>query len=209
MSEYKRVAASNFEFENAPAFRKVETVPLANVVFAVGGETVVTRQKAKDGTEFTETTSNAKAGDAIVTRSPGDSYAVPTIKFEKNFEIDPTNPTQYRSKNFGRGVQVTEDTVIAAPWGEDQNIKAGGVIFQNRASNEVYGNQQHSFEGDFAREAKDGSLIRLTESLPAQLAWAEEKGEKAHITDIENRISASARATLAAGKATAPTKDHG
>lgn len=186
-AEYKRVAPSDFYFENAPAFRKVETVPLANVVFAVADETVVTRQKAKDGSEFTETTSTAKAGDAIVTRTSGDSYAVPTSTFEKNFEINPTAPNQYRSKNFGRAVQVTEDTVIAASWGEDQYIKAGGVIFQNRASNEVYGNQQHSFEGDFAREAKDGSLIRLTESLLVQLAWAEEKGEKAHIADIETR----------------------
>jgi hypothetical protein len=155
--QYKRVSASDFDFDAAPAFRKVETVPLENVVFAVGGEKVVTRQKAKDGTEFTETTSIAKTGDAIVTRSPGDSYAVPLAKFNKNLEIDPANPNQYRSKNFGRAVQVLADAVIAAPWGEDQHIKAGGVIFQNRASNEVYGNQQHSFEGDFAREARDGA----------------------------------------------------
>ncbi len=194
MSDYMRVQSSNFDFENAPAFRKVETVPIVNVVFAVGNETVVTRQKAKDGSEFLETTSITRAGDAIVTRTPGDSYAVPTVKFEKNFEIDPTNPSQYRSKNFGRAVQVTKDIVIAAPWGEDQNIKASGVIFQNRASNEVYGNQQHSFEGDFAREAKDGSLMRLTESLPVQMAWAQEKGETAHIKDIESRMNASARA---------------
>jgi hypothetical protein len=173
---------------------------------AVGGEKVVTRQKAKDGTEFTETTSIAKTGDAIVTRSPGDSYAVPLAKFNKNLEIDPANPNQYRSKNFGRAVQVLADAVIAAPWGEDQHIKAGGVIFQNRASNEVYGNQQHSFEGDFAREARDGSLIRLTEPLTVQLPWAEDKGETAHIADIEQRMRSGASTNLVAGNTpAAPT----
>lgn len=192
MSPNKRVHPGDIDFEHAPAFRKVEIIPAASVRIASGGERVVTRQKTKDGTEFVETTNIAKVGDAIVTRTPGDTYVVTAEAFAKNFETDPVNPGQYRSKNFGRAVQVREDSVIAAPWGEDQYIKAGGVIYRNGASNEVYGNQQHSFEGDFAREAKDGSLIRLTEPLKVQLAWALEKGEAAHVADIERRIAAEA-----------------
>ena len=121
------------------------------MVFAKGGEVVSTRQKKQGGEEFEETTATAKTGDAIVTRSPGDSYVVPAAKFGLNFEINPNNTSQYRSKNFGRAIQIPYDFKVAAPWG-DQDIVAGGVIWQNRASSEIYGNQRHSFEGDFARE---------------------------------------------------------
>jgi hypothetical protein len=192
MTTYKHVQPNDFDFANAPAFRKVETVPVENVIFASGGEKVITRQRAKNGTEFVETENRANAGDAIVTRTPVDTYVISAKAFANYLEIDPANPGRYRSKNFGRAVQVLEDCVIAAPWKEDQYIEAGGVIYRNGVSNEVYGNQQHSFEGDFAREAADGSLMRLTEPLKAQLAWAVKKGEGAHAADVRRRMAAEA-----------------
>lgn len=182
----RRVTADDFDFTGAPLFRKTATIPVANVVFAKGGEKVVTLQSGAAG-EFTETTNIARPGDAIVTRGPGDSY-VPK-KFSNNFEINPANSSEYRSKNFGRAIFQDEDFVITAPWGEDQRIMAGGVIFQSLAgaAPEVYGNQGDSFEADYAREAADGSLQSLAAPLKTQLRWAIEKREIAHLSDIRTR----------------------
>ncbi len=157
----RRVTANDFDFTSAPLFRKCATIPVANVVFAKGGEKVVTLQSGAAG-QFAETINIAQLGDAIVTRSAGDSY-IPK-KFSNNFEINPANSDEYRSKNFGCAIFQDEDFVIMAPWGEDQTIAAGGVIFQSLAGDtpEVYGNQGRSFEADYAREAADGSLLPLT-----------------------------------------------
>jgi hypothetical protein len=182
----RRVTADDFDFTDAPLFRKTATIPVANIVFAKGGEKVVTLQSGSSG-EFTETTNLAQRGDAILTRSPGDSY-IPK-KFSNNFEINPRNPAEFRSKNFGRALFQDEGFIIAAPWGEDQTIKAGGVVFQSLAgaSPEVYGNQAASFEADYAREAADGSLMPLATRLKMQLVWAMQKREIAHLSDIRLR----------------------
>ena len=194
MAQARRVFADQFDFDAAPCFRKTATIPVVNVVFAKGGEDIITLQP-DDAGKFIESQNIAKPGDAIVTRSPGDCY-IPK-KFGNNFEIDPNNPAEYRSKNFGRAIFQTEPVVIAAPWGEDQTIMAGGVIFESHAGAEpeVYGNQAASFEADYAREATDGSLMPLTEPFAMQLAWAIEKGESAHVADI------CARLKFAIGKA--------
>jgi hypothetical protein len=184
--DLKRVTANDFDFTGAPLFRKTATIPVANVIFAKGGEKIVTLQSGSAG-EFAETTNIAQPGDAIVTRGAGDSY-IPK-KFTNNFEINPGNPSEYRSKNFGRAIFQDEGFIIAAPWGEDQTIAAGGVVFQSLAGDtpEVYGNQGHSFEADYAREAADGDLMPLAERLKPQLRWAMEKREIAHVSDIRSR----------------------
>ncbi|MEJ0052216.1 MAG: hypothetical protein WDN02_13565 [Methylovirgula sp.] len=182
----KRVTANDFDFTGAPLFRKTATIPVASVVFGKGGEKVVTLQSGAAG-QFAETINIAQLGDAIVTRSAGDSY-IPK-KFSNNFEINPGNSNEYRSKNFGRAIFQEEDFVIMAPWGEDQTIAAGGVVFQSLVgdSPEVYGNQGHSFEADYAREAADGALLPLTLPLKTQLQWANDKGEIVHLSDIRAR----------------------
>ncbi|MEW6438460.1 MAG: hypothetical protein AB1508_14975 [Pseudomonadota bacterium] len=188
MAQARRVSADQFDFDAAPWFRKTATIPVANVAFAKGGEEIITLQPDAAG-KFIESKNIAKPGDAIVTRSPGDSY-IPK-KFSNNFEIDPHNPAEYRSKNFGRAIFQAGSVVIAAPWGEDQTIMAGGVIFESHAGAEpeVYGNQAASFEADYAREDADGSLMPLTAPFATQLEWAIEKGEKAHAADIAARLT--------------------
>ncbi len=182
----RRVTAGDFDFTGAPLFRKTATIPVANVMFAKGGEKVVTFQSGASG-QFVESTNVAQPGDAVVTRSPGNSY-IPK-KFSNNFEINPANPAEYRSKNFGRAIFQDEDFIIAAPWGEDQTIMAGGVVFQSLAGEEpeVYGNQAASFEADYAREAADGGLQSLAAPLKTQLRWAMEKRDVAHLSDIRLR----------------------
>ena len=191
----KRVSAAELDFGSAPAYRKIAKVPVANIVIAKGGEKVTTLQKRKDGREFVETTNVAKAGDAILNRAPGDSYVVSAASFAKLYEIDPDDATLYRSKSFGRAVRMLEDAILKAPWGKDQHIEAGGVVYFNQANGEIIGNQMSTFARDFAREARDGSLIALSEPLAAQLAWAKAKGETAHERDIESGMKAAFKST--------------
>jgi hypothetical protein len=188
MSEHTRINPDDYNLDEAPKFRKVASMPVANTVRAEGGEKVTTKHTI-EGQEVTEVEENiAAAGDMIVERSPGDKYIIEADKFEANYEIDPENPDQYRSKNHGRAVMVEHDFTIEAPWGGDQNIKAGGIIWRNEDTGETYGNQKYSFEGDFAREGADGSLMPLTEPLETQRAWAQEQGGLEHLKDIEQRI---------------------
>ena len=181
---YKRVKASDFDFDEAPVFRKTATLSKANVIVAEGGEKITTMQPDGKGGEYVETTKTAKAGDHIVTRAANDVYIIDAAKFPKLYEDDPENPDQFRSTNVGRAILMEEDIVIAAPWGEDQQIKAGGILFRSNASPDVYGNQKHSFEADFAREGADGSdcSIGRTESLGAgtRRSCASERRYEAH-----------------------------
>lgn len=189
MTEPKRVTGDDFDFDSAPLFRKIATLPVDNVVFAEGGEEIATYQTdANTGERYVETTKTAQAGDAIVTRDEDDVYIIDADKFKKLYEKDPENPDQYRSTNTGRAVLMEEDIVIHASWGEDQNIKAGGVLFRSEAADSVYGNQKHSFEGDFGRVGADGSVMPLTAPLAEQKEWAKETGEVSHLRDINRRI---------------------
>lgn len=207
MSDYKRVVADDYNFDEAPIFRKTASMPKTNVVVAQGGEEITTLQKGDDDKDFVETTKTAQAGDRIVTRDANDVYIIDGEKFPKLYEEDPDNPDQFRSTNVGRAILMEENIVIAAPWGEDQQIKAGGVLFRSNASPDVYGNQKHSFEGDFAREGVDGSLMPLTAPLEEQKAWAQDVGAVAHLKDITRRIeiaAASAPASSAGAPAVPP-----
>lgn len=148
---YKHVQPRDFDFTQAKHYRKTAVLPKANIFIAQGGEEVTTTQPSKDGTgTFTETKSVAENGDFIVTRTAEDKYVIRKAKFPHLYEEDPENPTQYRAMNHGHAIQVHYDFSIDAPWGETQYIKAGGYIFHSVATNQVYGNQQDSFEADFA-----------------------------------------------------------
>jgi hypothetical protein len=188
MTDYKRVSGADFNFDAAPLFRKTATLAKDNVVVAEGGEKIVTLHPDGKGGQYVETTKEAKAGDYIVTRTAQDTYIIDAAKFPKLYEVNPDNPDQYRSTNVGRAILMEEDIVIHASWGEDQQIKAGGVLFRSNASPDVYGNQKHSFEGDFARVGDDGSMMPLTAPLEEQRSWAQEQGGLAHLKDITRRM---------------------
>jgi hypothetical protein len=188
------VDPTTLDFRTSGLYRKTATLPLCNVTVAVGGESVITMQTAQDGSRYVETTNTAESGDRIITRSDDDRYIIKASKFDGLYEIDPTNPLQYRSKNTGRAIFLTEDTDIQAPWGELQHIKAGGVVFQ--ASNgDVYGNQAHSFEADFDREAADGSLCHLSLPLKQQGDWALRRVALRHYDDVVWRMAFATQST--------------
>jgi hypothetical protein len=208
MTEYTRVNPENYDFDSAPVFRKTAALPIDNVVIAQGGEEIKTMQPDGNGGQFVETVKTANEGDAIVKRDADDVYIIDAAKFPKLYEVNPENPDQYRSTNVGRAILMEQDIVITAPWGEDQQIKSGGILFRSNASPDVYGNQKHSFEGDFAREGVDGSLMPLTAPLQEQQQWAKELGEVAHLRDINRRIEiASAEAAARPSAVATPPED--
>jgi hypothetical protein len=184
----EHVSAGDFDFSRAPMFVKIATLPVENFRIAEQRERVTTRQPNKGGGEFVETTGIAEQGDWIVTRAKNDQYVIKADLFPLLWEIDPNNRNRYRSKNFGKAIRVNKDVTIDAPWDAKQHIKAGGVIFLSFATGVVYGNQKETFEADFARQAKDGSLRPLSDPLIMQQAWALKKQEPAHIRDIAETI---------------------
>jgi hypothetical protein len=168
----------------APMFRKAATVPVDRVTIAKGGEHIVTSHKGPDGT-FVETPNTANPGDRIITRNDdGDVYIVGADKFDKLYT---QVGDEFISKNKGYAVHLREDADITPPWGGNQHIKAGGVLFQNADSGERYGNQGETFEADFVRVSADGKhTCPLTISLEDQQEWAEANAPE-HLVDIIHR----------------------
>lgn len=174
-------------FSNAPRFQKLAELSVESVVVAEGGEEIVTKQKSGDGSTFIETTKVAKAGDAIVSRDENDVYIIDREKFADLYRIHPEGE-KYVSTNTGRALFLTEDTVIDAPWGEKQHIKAGGVLFKSDVAGDVYGNQAHSFNEDFGRIMADGSVVPMSMDLAEQKQIAERTGSESHVRDLSQRI---------------------
>lgn len=178
------LAVASINFSDAPRFRKIASLPVGNVVFALGGEEIATRQRGQDGTSFVETLRKAKLGDAIVSRTKDDVYVVDRKTF---FELYERVGQLYESKNSGVAKFVTEDIKIVPPWGGSQTIIAGGVIFRSDKTGEIYGNQASSFEQDFARILSNGELVAQSEPLAVQLLRAEGSQSALHIADIKRR----------------------
>jgi hypothetical protein len=177
----------SFDFSEAPLFLKTARLPVAFVTVARGGEHIENLHTDKDGSVFKQNDIIANNGDHIIARAGQDIYTVPAEKFNAIYVIDPKDPAQYMSRNAGRAIFLEQDTTIISTRGHEQYIKAGGVVFEGYCG-EIYGNQDYSFEEDFARQASDGSLMPLTKPLGEQLKWALEKGENLHVTDIQNRM---------------------
>ncbi|MCB1466080.1 MAG: hypothetical protein KDK08_02750 [Rhizobiaceae bacterium] len=184
---WEKVDTGSVTFDGAPRFQKLAELSIEAVVIADGGEEIVTQQKSSDGSTFIETTKTARPGDAIVSRDENDVYIIDKDKFTKLYKIHPDGE-RYVSTNTGRAVFLTEDTVIDAPWGEQQHIKAGGVLFKSDIGGDVYGNQAHSFNEDFGRVMADGTVVPLSMDLSAQKKIAEQTHSEDHVQDLTKRI---------------------
>mgnify|MGYP001408462162 CR=1 FL=1 len=189
---FKRIDPQALDFKDAPYFRKIENIDVNSVRVATATEQIQTIVDGKD-----ETPNTANVGDYIITGVKGEQYVLTSDKFNKMYEINPENHQQYRSKNHGYAIQVSEDVVISAPWGEDQKIYAGGGIFKSTVDGDVFGKQASTFEATFGRESANGDVIALSESLENQLTWAESLGELNHMRDIQNRIAQNSEVSLA------------
>lgn len=126
----------------------------------VVGEEIVT--KMADGHEETRNTVKAK-GDMVATNPAGEEYIIDAKTFAKKYEIDPANPKQYRPKGGAQEfLFLKEDVQFKAPWGEDMDIKAGGVLnISGRESGDIYGIQRKEFNETYAMCDKQGTPVKL------------------------------------------------
>lgn len=152
---YKRITPQHADFDGCPHYKKTRTLDLKDIVIAKGDEIIETSHKDDAGHTYTETTRTANKGDYIITRpnkdNNNDRYILSPAQFKKNYTISPDNKNHYISNNTGPAFQISEDIVLTASFGTDQYIKAGGYIYWNKSTDEIYGNQQHSFESDFVK----------------------------------------------------------
>jgi hypothetical protein len=182
MNTYKKIDIKDLQFEDKPIFRKVASISKANVRIVEKKEIIETKHP-----NIKETENEALPGDFVVTRSGNDAYVIKSKKFHDLYEDDQNNPGFYRSKSAGYAIFLKEKVTIDTPWGTEQKIDAGGILFKSTVTREIYGNQQKTFEEDFAREAKDGSLMPLSKPFQEQKEWAVQKGENFHLIDIKER----------------------
>ncbi len=82
----------------------------------------------------------------VVTNSTGEQYIVSDSVFKKKYErIDDTDD---RFKPIWKPItaaQIDENICFVAPWGETQNLIAGGYLVFNKDYDDVYGIQQEEF----------------------------------------------------------------
>jgi hypothetical protein len=151
MSEqvFKYREASEFDFSNAPVFRKTATLQKSKVRIAEADQVVVTVINDKE-----ETRCLAKAGDYVVTGPKGEEYVIKAAKFSGLYVEDAADATRYISRNVVRALVLTEDTELTAPWGERQRAAKGGVAAQ-RVDNkkDIYLIDKAVFESTYTREA--------------------------------------------------------
>ncbi len=193
-----------FDFAQAPWFRKTARLHISQVRRAIPNEQLENLHPHEDGTFFKQNDIIAKENDIMIRRTHHDAYTVTEEKFWRIYARDPSDPSYYVPLNFGRALFLEKDTVVITSSGNQHFIKAGGVVFQGFC-NEVYGNQAYSFREDFARQAADNDLMPLTATLETQLDWARLKSETLHIDDILTRMAFEKRdANPAPSRAPAP-----
>jgi hypothetical protein len=151
MSEqiFKYREGSEFDFSNAPVYRKATTLAKSQVEVAKSSQEVVTVINGKE-----ETRNTASAGDHIVTGVKGEKYIIKAGMFPGLYEEDPADPSRYISKNVIRALVLSEDTELTAPWGERQRAEKGGVVAQRVDDpKDIYLIEKGAFESTYALEA--------------------------------------------------------
>jgi hypothetical protein len=135
-----------------------------------------------------ETKNLAKPGDYIVTGPAGERYVIAGNRFDRLYEADPARPGEFRSKGTVLAVLLTEPVTFKAPWGEQQRIDAGGVLVKN--GDDIYGIAESVFAETYGRADKEGKVfVALDQPLGQQKTTAQERGEIAHVADVDRRMS--------------------
>lgn len=126
----------------------------------VVGEEIVTRMA--DGHEETRNTVKAE-GDMVAKNPNGEEYIIDAKTFAKRYEVDPANPAQYRPKGGAQEfLFLKEDVQFTAPWGEEMDIKSGGVLnVTGRESGDIYGIQRKEFNQTYAMCDKQGNILPM------------------------------------------------
>ncbi len=88
----------------------------------------------------------------VVTNPTGEQYIVSYSVFQKKYErISGTKDKFKPIWNPITAVQVDENVCFTAPWGEKQNLTAGGYLVFNECFDDVYGVQKEEFIKTYKR----------------------------------------------------------
>jgi hypothetical protein len=179
---YKEIDPKVIDFSDAASFRKTARLSQDKIEIARAEQEVVTVIAGKP-----ETKNVAKPGDYIVTGAAGERYVIAGNRFGRLYEPDPAKPGEFRSRGTVLAVLLTEPVTFKAPWGEQQRIDAGGVLVKN--GEDIYGIAENAFAETYGRADRDGRVfVGLDAPLAQQKTAAQERGETAHVADIDQRM---------------------
>ena len=82
----------------------------------------------------------------VVTNSTGEQYIVSDSVFRNKYERIVGTEDKFKPIwNPITAVQIDENICFTAPWGEIQNLVAGGYLVFNKEFNDIYGIQEDEF----------------------------------------------------------------
>ncbi len=82
----------------------------------------------------------------VVTNSTGEKYIVSDSVFRSKYEKIKGTEDRFKPVwNLITATQINENISFNAPWGETQNLIAGGYLVFNKDFDDVYGIQQEEF----------------------------------------------------------------
>lgn len=140
------------------------------------GEEIITVMK--DGHKETKNTVKNE-GDMVATNPSGEQYIIDAKTFAKKYEIDPSNPKQYRPVGGPQEfITLKENVMFTAPWGEKMMIKKGGALNVTNMD-DIYGIQQAEFQETYAPCDENGRFSRT--SLRKMLREASNTSERKHL----------------------------
>lgn len=180
---YKEIDPKIVDFSGAAVFRKTARLAQDKIEVAKAEQEVVTVIAGKP-----ETRNTAKPGDYVVTGPLGERYVIAGNRFDRLYEPDPSRPGEFRSKGTVLAVLLIEPVTFKAPWGEQQRIDAGGVMVKN--GDDIYGIAEAAFAETYGRADREGKVfVGLDVPLPQQKTAAQERGETAHVADLDRRMA--------------------
>ena len=90
--------------------------------------------------------------DWVVTACSGEKYIVADSVFKKKYEKIVGTEDGYKPVwNPVTAAQIDEAISFIAPWGETENLAAGGYLVFNKAYDDIYGVQKEEFERTYKK----------------------------------------------------------
>ena len=88
----------------------------------------------------------------VVTNSTGEKYIVSDSVFRNKYEKIKGTEDRFKPVwNPITATQINENISFNAPWGETQNLIAGGYLVFNKGFDDVYGIQQEEFDETYEK----------------------------------------------------------
>lgn len=117
----------------------------------IGEEIVTVMANGLQETKNTVTVDENGNPGWVVTNSTGEQYIVSDSVFKKKYERIAVNGDRFKPIwNPITAAQIDENICFVAPWGEKQNLVAGGYLVFNEAYDDIYGVQQEEFNETYA-----------------------------------------------------------